>query len=123
MRRDVEFALTQQPGQESAAVNGDGHSVVELSWFEGKVTPEWMHAIEDDLVEEIEGLEGNGGHPLPPVQGVSLLDFHCWAGRLVLRRDPNFSWQGKIGRGAQARSIETALVDWINNQTTAPITA
>ncbi len=34
IRRDVEFALTRQPGEESAALTGDGHSVVEISWFE-----------------------------------------------------------------------------------------
>ncbi len=35
IRRDVEFALTRQPGQECAALDGDGHSVVNVSFFEG----------------------------------------------------------------------------------------
>ena len=77
----------------------------------GKVTPDWMHGIESDLVEEIEGLVDDDGRPLPPVQGVSLLDFHSWTGRMVM-----FSWVGKVGRTAQARSIETALCDWVRNQ-------
>lgn len=114
-RRDVEFALTKQPNEPSAALDGDAYSVVGLSFFEGKVAPEWIQAIENDLLEEHLGLYDDNGNPLSSALGVSLLDFHSWTCRLVARCDPNFSWEIKIGRGSQARSIHSALLDWISN--------
>ena len=118
IRRDVEVALTCQPDEPCAALDGDGHTVVNLSFFEGKVSPEWLPDIEADLVWEFNDiLYDKNGVLLPSVRGVSLLDFHEWTGRLVKRCDPQFSWEDKIGKGSRARSIQGALVDWVR---TAP---
>ncbi len=104
IRRDVEFALTRQPGEESAALEGDGHSIVYLSWFDGKVSAEWMPAIEA-LAEEIDCLVDDDGRPLPPVQGVTLLDFHAWAARQVMRCDPQFlAWAKSVAVLEQGQS-------------------
>ncbi len=121
IRQDVEIALTHHPDEPCAALSGDGHSVVTLSFFERKVSPEWMQAIEIDLVEEHLDLEDDDGKPLSWARGVCLLGFHYWTGRLVAQCDPQFSWEDKIGRGSRARSIQSALLDWVNQA--APICA
>ena len=33
VRSDVKFALTRQPGEEHAAIDGDGHTIYKLSFF------------------------------------------------------------------------------------------
>ncbi len=117
MRRNVVFALTKQPNKSCAALTGDGHSVVSPSWFEGKVSPTWLPDIKNDLVQEFFDLEDNNGNPVASARGVSLIDFVNWIGGRVQECDPNFSWEDKIGRGARAHSIQSALFDWVGNET------
>ena len=119
IREDVGFALTCQPDEPCAALCGDGHSVVHISWFAGKVTPRWMQGIETDLFREHSGILDDNWEMIT-AHGVYLLDFHNWVARLVKRHDPKFSWPSKIGRGSQATAIRGALADWCGATSAEP---
>ena len=45
VRADVKFALTKQPGEEHAALDGDGHTIYKLSFFARSVPPAWLDEI------------------------------------------------------------------------------
>ena len=46
VRAEVKFALTKQPGEEQAAINGDGHTIYKLAFFTHAAShrPGWMRS-------------------------------------------------------------------------------
>ena len=113
VRAAVTFALTTQPGQPCAALDGDAYAVVPLSYLEGKVPASWLDEIGDKLLEQhVVDYTGNSPHP-KRMKGVSTLSFHRWAARQVINVDPSFHpGDVFIGRGRNARAIIGALSLW-----------
>ena len=53
-RAEVKFALTKQPGEKHAAINGDGHTIYKLEFFARSVPPAWLDEIAAKLYHEHE---------------------------------------------------------------------
>jgi len=124
VRAEVKFALETQPGEEGPAIDGDGHTILKLSFFARKVPPAWLDEIADKLFTGAWvhlGRDGQSwvdedGKRVQVVKGVYALSFHYWvADKVVMKVDPKFhSYAGSyIGRGKQAQAIEKALIEWV----------
>ena len=113
VRADVKLALTEQPGEVTAALNGDGHTIYELTFYERSVPPAWLDEIVAKLYHEHELAGDDEGGP-SVVKGVYALEFHKWVANHVVKKvDPTFRVDdGYIGRGRQARAIHEALAKW-----------
>ena len=87
LRKEVAFALTRQAGKDSAAIDGDGDSVVKPAFFKGRVPLAWYRCIAElrgpHLVESATGRTR-------VVEGISLLEFHRWVTDMVRRADSDF---------------------------------
>ena len=114
VRADVKFALTKQPGEEHAAIDGDGHTIYKLSFFARNVPSAWLDEIATTLYHEHElGGYDEGGPNV--VKGVYALEFHQWVAYHVKKVDPTFRFDaGYIGRGRQAQAIHEALSNWVS---------
>ena len=89
VRAEVKFALTKQPGEEHAAIDGDGHTIYKLAFFARSVPPAWLDEIAAKLYHEHElGAYDEGGPSV--VKGVYALEFHKWVAHHVSpkRRTP-----------------------------------
>ena len=117
VRAGVKFALTKQPGEEHAAIDGDGKTIYKMSFFEGKVPAEWLHVIHKVLMDDHDVGDSGWAHDGYDtiVKGVYALDFHVWVRGLVKAVDPTYSDDsGKYsGRGFQARAIRDGLAEWV----------
>ena len=49
LRNQVSFAVTCQPGEECAAIDGDAYGIMLLGFFARKVAPEWLDGISIEL--------------------------------------------------------------------------
>lgn len=122
VRADVKFALTKQPGEPHAAIDGDGHALYKLSFFERSVPPAWLDEIAATLcrehvpryVHDEGGSSVNEGGSV--VKGVDSLEFHKWVARHVVKKvDHTFRYNGLLaGRGFQAQAIHKALASWVS---------
>ena len=115
VRADVKFALTKQPGEEHAALDGDGHTIYKFSFFARSVPSAWLDEIATTLYHEHElGGYDEGGPNV--VKGVYALEFHQWVVYHIVKKvDPTFRFHdGFIGRGRQAQAIHEALANWVS---------
>ena len=130
VRAGVKFALTKQPGEEHAAIDGDGKTIYKMSFFEGKVPAEWLHVIHKVLMDDHDVGDSGWAHDGYDtiVKGVYALDFHVWVRGLVKAVDPTYSDDsGKYSGGGfrdstprrhgscvlQARAIRDGLAKWV----------
>ena len=116
LRADVKFALTKQPGESCAAIDGDAYTVVPLSFFARKVPPLWLDEIHENLLREhtVDTGYDKEGKPTNVLKGVATLEFHQWVHYKVVKTvDPNFHIPYYHGRGRTARSILEALAKWV----------
>ena len=117
VRADVRFALSCQPGEEFAAIDGDAYMIYKISYFTRTVPPAWVDKIQSDLVRKHHADWIRDRNPYDPdsmiITGVSSLEFHYWVTRLVEDVDPTFESGDKyIGRGFTARALLESLSKW-----------
>ena len=123
VRDEVKYALTCQPGELSPAINGDGDTIVKLSFFARKVPPAWLDEISTKLYEEHTLCERDCSYdeegtpsykPSQVAKGVYLLRFHEWVARKVREVDSKYVPGNHYnGRGMNAQAIQQALAAWI----------
>ena len=97
VREDVKFALTKQPGEGCAAIDGDGHTIYKLSFFARTIPPAWLDEIAEKLyrAHELGGCDKGGPGPF---KGVYALDFHQWVAWSVVKKvDPTFHFYDDYG--------------------------
>ena len=118
LRDEIKFALTRQPGEERAAIDGEGHTIVKASSLEGQVPPAWVAGVHT-LVETYrmgqndQGFDDNG-KPTEVVTGVHLLHLHQWVAHKVKQVDSTYEpGDVFIGRGKNARAIHASLTQWV----------
>ena len=113
LRDEVKFALTCQPDQEDAAIDGNGHSVFRVSYYMQKVPSTWhedlkglihRHRIEFGWTEDGTGV----------AEGVDSLEFHAFVEDKVKQLDDTYICQNKryIGKGFAAKNAMKALQAW-----------
>ena len=109
LRAQVKFALHCQPGQTSAALNGDAYAIHTLAHLSRKVPPEWLDlVVEADLYRES---AADGG---APQKGVNALQLHEWAAAMVTKADPSFGHGAHhLSRSRNAREIKQSLAEWV----------
>ena len=94
IKADIRFALTKQEGQDYAALDGDGHTLVSPDYFDGKVVPEWNVRSLERVHRAGTGKHAlyQNGEPVEQLTAVYLLDFHLWVGEMAMAAD-----QGGVG--------------------------
>ena len=112
IKAHVEFALTRQPTEDTAALTGDAYGVMPIAFFVNKVPPAWLDGIvKADLYREHACKDGD------PVTGVNMLAFHKHVARLVAEVDPAFeSGAHHQSRRLNARAIHAALTAWVTDE-------
>ena len=116
VRAGVKFALTVQPEQNYAAINGNGVMINHMYVYEGKVPAEWLDVIHKVLMCDHDVGSSGWGHDGYDtiVKGVYSLSFHDWvATQLVPGVDPTFKCRNLPSRGARARAIRDELAEWV----------
>jgi hypothetical protein len=120
IKADIRFALTQQKGQEFAALDGDGHTLVAPDFFIGKVPKSWN-------LQPLERVHHSGtgkhqiyqsGEPVDELTAIYLLDFHLWVGDVARSADPTLenTWGSYGGRGFMAQAVVRALTEWVGEE-------
>ena len=109
LRDEVRFALAVQPGMECPAIDGDGHGIVPLAFYEGRVPKRWLSedVFRNPRCYEACGFDGGDVH------GVASLNVHNWVANRVAAADPTYECPGFYGRGKQARAILESLHVWV----------
>lgn len=111
VRAQVKVALTCQPGEQSAALNGEAHSVRPLAHFARKVPPPWLdEMLRADLYREHASVEADTA----PCKGILSLHFHAWVASLVSAVDPLYEPAADhASRSLKARAIFQSLAEWV----------
>lgn len=115
LREQVKFALHCQPGQTSAALDGDAYAIHQLAHLAHRVPPVWLDwMMEADLYRE----HPSAADDATPRKGVNALKFHEWVASLVSQVDPSFDHSGHHqSRSKNARALHTALAEWASKKT------
>ena len=110
LRAQVQVALTCQPGEQSAALNGETHSVRPLAFFARKVPPPWLdEMLRADLYREHASMEADTA----PCKGILSSHFHSWVASLVSAVDPSYEPAADhASRSLKARAIFKSLAEW-----------
>jgi len=120
VRAGVKMASTVQAGQKKPALDGDGHTIKKISFYEGKVPEAWIPEIVAALNQSHDvGETGwtEDDNPRNEVKGIYSLSFHDWvADKLVTPVDPTFKPGGRkcAGRGFAAQGAADSLKQWAN---------
>ena len=111
LRAQVQIALTCQPGEQSAALNGEAHSVRPLAHFARKVPPSWLdEMLRADLYREHASMEADTA----PCKGILSSHFHSWVASLVSAVDPSYEPAADhSSRSLKARAIFNSLAVWV----------
>jgi hypothetical protein len=124
IKADIRFALTQQKGQEFAALDGDGHTLVEPDFFIGKVPRSWNLQPLERVLHAGTGKHQiyQNGEPVDELTAIYLLDFHLWVGDIARSADPELenTWGSYGGRGFMAQAVVRALTEWVKEDTYVP---
>ena len=116
IKSDIRFALTKQEGQDYAALDGDGHTLVAPDYFDGKIPSEWNVRSLERVHRAGTGKHAlyQNGEPVDQLTAVYLLDFHLWVGEMAMAADPTLenTWGGFGGRGFRAQAVVRALTEW-----------
>ena len=114
VRADLRFALTCQPGEGCAAIDGDAYTILKLSFFARKVPPAWLDEIHAKLWREhVTDWNPEEGTGTKFVNGVCSLQFHYWVARTVMKVDDKFQAGADYhGRGRNASAILESLTAW-----------
>jgi len=112
----VQLFMTKQEGESVAALNGNGHSIMPISWFVNKIPKKYIddvfalsrvHTADGDVSYRDDG----------PAKGIWMLDFHRWVAQMIRDVDSSFTMEEKYGYGSQARAILVAVEKWVKEDT------
>ena len=139
VRADVKFALTCQPGEKDAAIDGradDLDNAYDLSYYIGKVPHYWVNMIAERLLRRPWHVLGKafkydmGENVGGLCKVVDSLEFHEWAAYQAKAIDPTFKYEAIDPRHSdyehlanydlhdevrndQAQAIRKALAEWV----------
>ena len=117
IKADIRFALTQQEGQDYAALDGDGHTLVAPEFFDGKIPEDWNVRSLERIHHAGTGKHAlyQNGEPVEQLTAIYLLDFHLWVGDMARSADPKLenTWGSYGGRGFMAQAVVRALSEWV----------
>ena len=118
LRDEVKFALTRQPDQEEAAINGNGHSIFREAYYMQKVPSTWHDDLQG-LIHRHEikfGWTEDGGYGAGVVDGIASLDFHVFVENKVKQLDGTYVCENEhyAGKGFAAQNAMKALQAWVD---------
>ena len=118
LRDEVKFALTCQPDQKQAAIDGYGHGVFRVSHYMQKVPSTWHEELKGLIrPHEIKfGWTEAGGYGAGVAEGVDSLEFHVFVENKVKQFDNTYMCENEhyTGRGFSARAAMNALQEWVD---------
>ena len=113
LRARIKIALTRQPTERSAAINGDPSTIQPMAFFARKVAPEWLDEM---LTAELYREHPDTADGVEP-KGVLSMSFHEWVAGLVITVDPAFDHGAHHqSRSKNARAIQQALAVWVADE-------
>ena len=114
LREQVKLALQCQPGESTAALNGDARAIQPLSHFVGKVPRAWLDLmVSGELYCEHPSAADDGS----PIKGINMMCFHTFVASMVAEVDPSFvDGAHHQSRSKNARAIQQALAEWIDEK-------
>lgn len=115
LRDEVKFALTCQPEQNEAAINGNGHSIFPMSYYMTKVPSAW-HEDAKELIERHEIIHGWTVDGTGIAEGIASLDLHVFVEEKVKQLDDQYICENGrfMGRGFAAQAAMKALQEWVD---------